>query len=120
MDNKIIEEDIRSIWNEIDLSSLAGKSILLTGATGLIGTYLIYSLLEFNKLSSKPVQIHVIVHNGYPEHLEFLMESDMVITHKGDLSDFAFCNSLPDCDYIIHAAGYGQPGKFMDKKISRI
>ena len=120
MDNRIIEEDIRDVWNEIDLSSLAGKSILLTGATGLIGTYLIYSLVEFNKRNSNQVQIHVIVHNGYPAHLEFLTENDIVTTHKGDLSDFVFCNSLPDCDYIIHAAGYGQPGKFMDKKIKTI
>lgn len=38
MDNSIIVQDIDEIWNEIDLTPLEGKSVLITGATGLIGT----------------------------------------------------------------------------------
>ena len=33
MDNSIIVGDIEEIWSEIDLRPLAGKSILITGAT---------------------------------------------------------------------------------------
>lgn len=120
MDNKIIEEDIKNIWNEIDLSDMAGKSILMTGATGLIGTYLIYSLLELNKQITNHAQMHIVVHNGFPDHLSFLTRDDNVIVHKGDLSSYEFCDSLPECDYVIHAAGYAQPGKFMDNKVRTI
>lgn len=49
MSSKIIEEDIVRIWEEFSLSPIAGKTILLTGSTGLIGTYLIYSIIKFNK-----------------------------------------------------------------------
>jgi len=39
---------------------------------------------------------------------------------KGDIADIDFVNSLEEADYIIHAAGYGQPGKFLQDKIKTI
>ena len=53
MDNSIILEDIDEIWSEIDLSELQGKSVLITGATGLIGTYLVYSLIKLNQIAAQ-------------------------------------------------------------------
>ncbi len=120
MDNGIIEEDIERIWNDINLECLKGKSVLLTGATGLIGTYIIYTLLKFNSNKNNRVQIHLVVHDELPSHLSFLQNEEMIKIYSGDLSEYSFCNSLPCCDYIIHAAGYGQPGKFMNNKIKTI
>ena len=72
MGNKIIEEDIASIWSEIDLSPLAGKSVLITGASGLIGTYMIYSLLRWNNISSDKIQVALVIHRELPDHLRDL------------------------------------------------
>ena len=36
--NRIIEEDAKDIASRVDLSELSGKEILITGASGLIGT----------------------------------------------------------------------------------
>ena len=42
------------------------------------------------------------------------MEKKHVTFYSGDLTDNIFLDSLPKADYIIHAATYGQPGKFME------
>ena len=57
MGNRIITEDIESIWSEIDLSPLAGKSVLITGASGVIGTYMTYSLLRWNMFSMDKIGV---------------------------------------------------------------
>ena len=47
--NKIYEEDINSIANEnLEWERLAGKTLLLTGATGLIGTVIVDVLMKKN------------------------------------------------------------------------
>ena len=120
MDNSIILEDIDEIWGEIDLSELQGKSVLITGATGLIGTYLVYSLLKLNQIAAQKVTIRIITHNGLPSHLEHLAAEKNFEIYQGDLSEFAFCASLPESDYIIHAAGYAQPRKFVEDKVKTI
>ena len=46
--NIIVDEDIKNICsdNNIDWSRLTGKTILVTGATGLIGQLLVKRLLQ--------------------------------------------------------------------------
>ena len=120
MGNKIIAEDIESIWSEIDLSPLAGKTVLITGASGLIGTYMIYSLLHWNDGSQDKIHISIVIHRELPDHLKELGQSSAVTIYRGDLSDYRFFESLPIFDCIIHAAGYGQPGLFMENQIKTI
>lgn len=90
---------------------MLGKSILITGATGLIGTYFIYSLLELNKISTEKTIIRIVIHRGLPEHLSNLLTEKNVEIYKGDLQDTNFCASLPESDYIIHAARCGKPNE---------
>lgn len=120
MGNKIISEDIESIWSEIDLSPLAGKTVLITGASGLIGTYMIYSLLHWNDGSQDKIHISIVIHRELPDHLKELEQNSAVTIYRGDLSDYRFFESLPTFDCIIHAAGYGQPGLFMENQIKTI
>lgn len=120
MNDKIIREDIDKIWNEFNLEEIAGKSILLTGGTGLIGTYIIYSILKLNKEKVAQTKIRLVIHNELPLHLHMLYENNAVELYKGDLSDYNFCMSLPDSEFIIHAAGYAQPGRFMESKVKTI
>ncbi len=75
----------------IDLKQLEGKTVTITGGTGLIGTALLKSLENVN------VSIFTPTH----EHLE-----------RG--------YGIPQSDIIIHAAGYGQPALFMQYPINTI
>lgn len=118
--NDIIEKDIDNIWREVDLSEMAGKLLLITGATGLIGTYLIHTVKKFNAESKEPISLCLVTHNELPAHLAFLKNEPYVKIYRGDLSVYDFCQALPNADYIIHAAGYGQPGKFMANKMKTL
>lgn len=79
--------------------------ILITGASGLIGTTLL--------ATAKDMEIYSIVNKN-----PIQVEGTTVL--QGDLTDTKFCDSLPEVDYIIHCAGYGQPKKFLADPIKTI
>lgn len=108
-----IQKDVESILTKVDFTELNDKSILITGASGLLGHYLIASLKQAFK---KGVQIHdifLVVKSEPTDCFMELIRDIPVKTLTGDLTNLLFLSSLPNTDYIIHAAGYGQPGKFM-------
>lgn len=113
MNNSVIYDDCREIINNVNLNKLTGKTMLITGATGLIGTYLLYSLKEFIDQGNYIKGIYIIVHSDLPEHLKELVSCRWINILFGDLTDDSFLAELPYTDYIIHAAGYGQPAKFV-------
>jgi Nucleoside-diphosphate-sugar epimerases len=120
MGNRIITEDIESIWSEIDLSPLAGKSVLITGASGVIGTYMTYSLLRWNMFSMDKIGVSLLIHRELPDYLKELEQNPAISIYRGDLSDCQFFETLPTFDCIIHAAGYGQPSLLMENPIKTI
>lgn len=120
MKSLIVQEDIDRIWDQINLCELAGKKVLITGGTGIIGSYFLYSLKKWNEEYNGRTCVYVVVHHDLPQFLSFLVSADWAHIVKGDLADQEFCKSLPIADYIIHAAGYGQPGRFLENKLKTI
>lgn len=110
--NKIISEDVCRIVENVDMSELENKEILITGASGLIGTYFLYSLWEYVKRGGCIKKVYIVIMQNLPEHLKELKAMDWLEIRQGDLCQEDFCQSLPESDYIIHGAGYGQPAKF--------
>jgi UDP-glucuronate decarboxylase len=116
----LISEDCKKIINTVDLSELKGKTIIITGASGIVGNYFVASLWQF--LNTEPANTKVVAitqNQPLPYFKKFLDYSGSEIM-LGDLSDVEFLKSLPNADYIIHAAGYGQPGRFMEDQIKTI
>jgi UDP-glucuronate decarboxylase len=113
----IIEEDAQRMLAMMELHQLLGKSILLTGASGLIGTYFIATLRELAHRSGKPIKLTAVVQSELPVPLLDFAGGRVV---KGDLTDLDFVCGLGKFDYIIHAAGYGQPGRFMEDQIKTL
>jgi len=95
---------------------LKGKTILITGASGLIGTQFLSSLC-FPKI--KDLDIFVCVKNTIPEHLSWFYNHGINFI-KADLSEPKSMNWFPYADIIIHAATYGQPGAFLQDKMATI
>lgn len=104
--NTIIKTDMERIINNFPyIDELRNKTILITGATGLIAKNLAYFFLGLNKSKDANVKVLALVRNlekakanfrDYEgdEHLEFLHQ-DVCEPIKYD----------GDVDYIFHAAG---------------
>lgn len=109
--NKIIKEDISEILASdlIDWSDFKNKAILITGASGMLPSYMAYTLLELNNKLKYNIKIFLLVRNKKKaislfedylddENLEFII---------GDVCDpFKIDEKL---DYIIHAASQASP-----------
>lgn len=112
MDN-IILDDANKIIRNINFNELDGKNILITGASGLIGTYFLYTIYAMRDNGCNPLSVNIVIRNELPEFLKDVVTELKANVYKGDLSESGFMYSLPVSDYIIHAAGYGQPAKFV-------
>lgn len=111
--SSIILSDALLINQHVDFSPLAGKSILITGASGLNGIYFVASLKKYLEKQCLGTKVYLVVKSELPGYFADLVAHKDIILLSGDLTDDAFLSSLPYVDFIIHAAGYGQPGKFM-------
>lgn len=108
----MLKEDGRRSVTGVPVEKLEGKTILITGASGLIGTHFLYGLLHCQKHLGLKMDAVGVVRRGVPEHLSPM--EGYVRFLVGDLvADNSFRSSLPYAHIIIHAAGYGQPALFM-------
>lgn len=98
----------------IDVEMFANKKILITGASGIVGTHFLYSLHHAYTTLGVALQVTAIVNRGIPAHFEPLKKKNFITFLCGDLTDDYFLHSVPQADIVIHAATYGQPGKFME------
>ena len=87
----------------IDWSRLAGKTVFVTGGTGLIGGCCIRLLLEHNRLSEDRVKVVALVRDAdkFEKKLEGYSEQDGLELVVGDLTTLDF--SSLSCDFVIHA-----------------
>jgi UDP-glucuronate decarboxylase len=116
----IIAEDAEKITKKLVLSGLQEKTILITGASGLVGTYILACLKNLSNKNNGKIKTIAVVQSDIPSYLKNFLDNEGAEIFKGDLTDYGFCQSLPQADYIIHAAGYGQPGMFMADQVKTI
>ena len=116
----LLEEDGRDSLRHIPIARLAEKTILITGASGLIGTHFLYGLAHCQKHMKLPLKVIAVVQRGVPDHLEWLEQQGYAHFLKGNMAEFGFLESLPRAHLIIHAATYGQPAMFMEDAIATL
>ncbi|WP_296858430.1 NAD-dependent epimerase/dehydratase family protein [uncultured Methanobrevibacter sp.] len=110
--NKIIDEDTEEIIQENNgLKELYGKSIMITGASGMIGSYFLYTLMKLNEDYCANIKIIPLVRNIDKLNIqirrnEFVFPIIQDVTTKIEYDN--------DIDYIIHAASPASP-KIMEK-----
>lgn len=105
------------INTELNLESISSGSILVTGASGLMGSNFL-SLFSKLAVEYSVGEVHAVSRSGiFPKNISQLTN---VKWHIGDLTDEKFVNSLPKVQTLINCAGYGQPIKFSKSKIETI
>jgi UDP-glucuronate decarboxylase len=108
--HKVLIQDADYLSEKIALPNLNNARILVTGSTGLIGGSILNyfnQLLRSGKYSFDVDALSVQPRLGTSEfHHRIKFQS-------GDLSLGLNRFTLKKYDYIIHAATYGQPGKFI-------
>jgi len=117
--DKIIEQDCLEYIKRIDLASIQDKTVLITGANGLIGTYLIYMLHLANIVEGAGINIVAISKNSPCEALRDIFAHNYEF-HSLDLNKMDYNDLQQKADYIIHGATYAQPGKFLRNYLETI
>jgi UDP-glucuronate decarboxylase len=117
---EIIYRDVEEILNRVDLSPLKNKRILISGASGLLGTYFLACLRKFQEREPSDLRIFALVASEPTFYFQKLCDFPGLEIIRGDLTDQSFQRSLPRADFIIHAAGYGQPNRFMESPIKTL
>lgn len=119
MNEKYIEE-LDMFCERVNLSFMRNRAIMITGASGLIGSYLVDVLMRFNGEKNGNINIYAIVRNGkrafkrFEEYIDnplfHLIVHDVILP-----ADFDF-----SIDYIIHAASSATPKAFDEDPIGTI
>jgi len=116
----ILNQDADTVNQNLSLMPLAGSSVMITGATGLVGLNLVSALIAYNKKIDDKVIIKAVSFSEATGAAAELFKSGHVEEICCDLSDLTSISKLPLSNYIIHSAGYGQPGKFMEDKLKTL
>lgn len=102
--NNVLSEDFQRIADsDLSFDEFRGSSFLITGATGLIGSLLVRTLLYCNRVHGLNLKVYAVVRN---------VEKAETIFGQGDPAlEYVVCDLAKDdivctgtCDYIIHAA----------------
>ncbi len=104
--NKIIYEDTLQIINDNEVDKLYGKTFFITGATGMIGSYISYVLKTLNDLYKMNINIILNVRNKNKLNNEILNDEHVRIIEQDVTNKFIIEGSV---DYIIHAASPASP-----------
>ena len=109
----ILSDDADIVLSRIDLSSIIGKKILITGASGLVGINMVSCIKKI-----KGVELWCWFRENIDDCFVDVFNGCNLI--QGDITDHNMFDSIPHFDFIIHAAGYAQPSKFLEDKIKTI
>lgn len=113
-----IEEYSMELGLEVS-RSLEGSKLLITGGLGLLGLSALGYITYLRKNFGLTVDLTLTskTRDGLALAEDFGSDFNFV---QGDLSSALFLSSLPKFDYIIHAAGYGQPSKFLSDPLATL
>ena len=117
MQNDVIARDAAAICERVKLDALRDKTILVTGASGLLGTYFLATVAHL-KQNGLPLKAIAQVRSEPAPHTAEIIQRGGFQFAQVNLADPAECSSLPPADVIIHSAGYAQPAIFMANPVA--
>lgn len=105
--NQVLKQDIEMILQgNISWEKLKGKTVLITGASGMIGSYLLHTLTMLNDSCGYGIKIIAMLRNINKLPEEVRTREDVVLSVQ-DVTEKI--NIEGNVDYIIHAASPASP-----------
>ena len=121
MKSNVILEDMDNIYNRgYDWNCFNGKTVLITGAYGMLASYIVYFLMYLN--IEKKITVHVIAQGRNPEKArkrfaEFWKHLDFEYINVDILQKI---DNISHVDYIVHAAGLANPRYYSTQPVEVI
>jgi UDP-glucuronate decarboxylase len=107
----ISENEVYDISQRISLAKFKNEKILITGGTGMVGAYLLETLLKVGRLQDfDPKEIKVIAFRGNFSSINHLRAFKNV---KFETFNLKSPHHIKGYDYVIHAASPASPKQFL-------
>lgn len=117
--NDVLAEDImRILESQLDFSKLRDKTVLITGATGLIGSFLVRTLLCLNQETDAGIHIVAMVRDLSKANQAFGKQAGEIEFLQADVCSEIQCPFK--IDYIIHGASITESAAFVNKPVETI
>ena len=124
--DEILITDFKDIISSLDdLNFLYGKKWLITGANGLLGSYLVLFLYYLNCITIEEegkMDITLILNKGWHKkgsNLQYIsMDNHTHFIFKDLSKDFRL--NISECDYVIHAASLADPKQYLNNPMKTI
>ena len=109
--NPLYQQDLYNIANSVSISLLHGKSIAVTGCSGLLGTLLVDSLMWLNEHENANITVYALGRNTskIEEQFSCFLESPLF-----KITEYNLNCRFPaiEANYIFHCAGNSHPALF--------
>lgn len=110
-DNKIVQEDLLDITSRrnINFEKMRNSTILVTGANGMLATYVVYTIMFLNEKFNYNTKVIALVRNKNKSEYIF---NKFINSNLFELLNQDVCESINikgEVDYIVHAAGAASP-----------
>jgi nucleoside-diphosphate-sugar epimerase len=115
---EIIHEIATDVNIEVDMSPLDGKVVLVTGASGLLGTHIISALQVARDDFDLNIELHAQSKGKYKLSAGTGgADGNPTRIHYANLANKNDCERLPNADVVISAASYAQPLRFLSEPL---
>lgn len=120
MDNSIYKEDIETVVSDSNIpwQQLEGKSVLVTGGTGVIGNVLVHSLLRADEKYNLHCKIRLVLRNPEKAKRIFGEAVERMEVIQSDIAELP--TTVGASDYIIHAASMTASKAFVAQPVETI
>lgn len=119
--NDIVQEDMKDIYEQkILFDKLKSKSVLITGATGMLATYIIYFLHYLNINKESNIKIYALARNKKKVEEIFntlIDDKNFVIVNQDVTKEILIDEKI---DYILHFASSANPKSILEDPVGII